>query len=234
MEFRTLAIGLVAGFILGSMISYAITVPQTSTYEKQVKMLTDQLTQLQQTDPYVTIASKDTQITLLNQQIAQKYSELSALQSQIDFLRVNSVDFIQVSFSRVDDTSSLIRKWIGRANSTIDVAVYSFTQDSLADALVSARDRGVAVRVIMDSGTISDSGSEYSRLKRLGISIKTDSSTGLMHDKFFLIDGRVVGTGSYNWTGSAEDDNAENLLIVRSAILVGRYLNEFNALWNAS
>jgi phosphatidylserine/phosphatidylglycerophosphate/cardiolipin synthase-like enzyme len=234
MEFRTLAIGLVAGLILGSMISYAVTIPKVSTYEKQVKMLADQLTQLQQTDPYVTIASKDTQITLLNQQITQKDSELSALQNQIDFLRANSLDFIQVSFSRVDDTSSLIRTWIGRANNTIDVAVYSFTQDSLADALVSARDRGVAVRVLMDSGTISDSGSEYSRLKKIGISIKTDSSTGLMHDKFFLIDGRVVGTGSYNWTGSAEDDNAENLLIVRSAMLVGRYLNEFNALWNAS
>jgi phosphatidylserine/phosphatidylglycerophosphate/cardiolipin synthase-like enzyme len=234
MEFRTLAIGFITGIILGSIISYAITVPQTSAYEKQVKRLSDQLTQLQQADPYVTIATKDTQITLLNQQITQKDSQITALQNQIDFLRANSLDLIQVSFSRVDDTSSLIRTWIGRANSTIDVAVYSFTQDSLADALVSARNRGVAVRVLMDSGTTSDSGSEYSRLQKLGISIKTDSSMGLMHDKFFLIDGRIVGTGSYNWTGSAEDDNAENLLIVRSTILFGRYLNEFNAIWNAS
>jgi phosphatidylserine/phosphatidylglycerophosphate/cardiolipin synthase-like enzyme len=234
MEFRTLAIGMITGLILWSIISYAITIPQTSAYEKQVKMLADQLTQLQKTDPYVTIATKDTQITLLNQQITQKDSEITALQNQIDFLRANSLDLIQVSFSRVDDTSSLIRTWIGRANSTIDVAVYSFTQDSLADALVSARNRGVAVRVLMDSETISDSGSEYYRLQRLGIAIKTDSSTGLMHDKFFVIDGKVIGTGSYNWTGSAEDNNAENLLIVRSATLVVRYLNEFNALWNAS
>jgi phosphatidylserine/phosphatidylglycerophosphate/cardiolipin synthase-like enzyme len=234
MEFRPLAIGLITGLMLGSIIGYAIALPQTYAYEEQIKMLADQLTQLQQTDPYVTIATKDTQITLLNQQIAQRDSQITELQNQIDFLRANSLDFIQVSFSRVDDTSSLIRSWIGRANRTIDVAVYSFTQDSLADALVSARNRGVAVRVLMDSGTTSDSGSEYSRLQKLGISIKTDSSTGLMHDKFFVIDGRVIGTGSYNWTGSAEDDNAENLLIVRSATLVDRYLNEFNALWNAS
>lgn len=234
MEFKILAIGLITGLMLGTIISYAITVPQKSAYEKQVKILADQLTQLQQTDPYIAIAAKDTQITLLNQQIAQKDSQITALQNQIDFQKANSLDLIQVSFSRVDDTSSLIRTWIGRANSTIDVAVYSFTQDSLADALVSARNRGVAVRVLMDSGTTSDSGSEYSRLQKLGISIKTDSSTGLMHDKFFVIDDRVLGTGSYNWTGSAEDDNAENLLIVRSATLVDRYLNEFNALWNAS
>jgi phosphatidylserine/phosphatidylglycerophosphate/cardiolipin synthase-like enzyme len=234
MEFKILAIGLITGLILGSIIGYAITISQTSAYEKQVKILADQLTQLQQTDPYVAIAAKDTQITLLNQQIVQKDSQMTALQNQIDFLKTNSLELIQVIFSRVDDTSKLIRSWIGRANSTIEVAVYSFTQDSLADALVSAKNRGVAVRVLMDSETTSDSGSEYSRLQKLGISIKTDSSTGLMYDKFFVIDGRVVGTGSYNWTGSAEDDNAENLLIVRSATLVGHYLNEFNALWNAS
>ena len=220
MEFRALAIGLVAGLIVGSIIGYAITIPKTSAYEQHVKMLEDQLTQLQQTDPFITIAEKDSQIT--------------ALQNQINFLRANSLDLIKVSFSRVDDTGSLIRTWIGRANSTIEVAVYSFTQDTLADALVSAKNRGVAVRVLMDSETIDDSGSEYSRLKKLGISIKTDSSTGLMHDKFFVIDGRVVGTGSYNWTGSAEDDNAENLLVVRSTALGVRYLIEFNALWNAS
>ena len=103
----------------------------------------------------------------------------------------------------------------------------------IADALVSAKNRGVAVRILMDSGTISDSGSEYSRLQKLGISIKTDYSKGLMHDKFFIVDESVVGTGSYNWTASAENDNAENLLIVRSAMLANRYLNEFTALWRA-
>jgi hypothetical protein len=127
MEFKILAIGLITGLILGSIIGYAITISQTSAYEKQVKILADQLTQLQQTDPYVAIAAKDTQITLLNQQIIQKDSQMTALQNQIDFLKTNSLELIQVSFSRVDDTSKLIRSWIGRANSTIEVAVYSFT-----------------------------------------------------------------------------------------------------------
>ena len=221
MESRTLATGLIAGLIVGSLLIYtAILIPQSSVYEKQVKALEDQLTQLHMTDPYIKIATKDKQIT--------------SLQNQIDSMGVNSLNLLSVSFSRVDDTSSLISTWISKANSSIEVAVYSFTQDSIADALVSAKNRGVAVRVLMDSGTISDSGSEYSRLQKLGISIKTDSSKGLMHDKFFIIDGRVVGTGSYNWTISAEDDNAENLLIVMSVALAERYLNEFTALWKTS
>ena len=221
MESRTLAIGLIVGLIVGSLIIYtSILIPQSSVYEKQVKSLEDQLTQLHMTDPYITIATKDKQIT--------------SLQNQIDSMSVDNLNLLSVSFSRIDDTSSLIRTWISKANSSIEVAVYSFTQDSIADALVSAKNRGVALRVLMDSGTISDSGSEFSRLQKLGITIKTDSSKGLMHDKFFIIDGRVVGTGSYNWTMSAEDDNAENLLIVRSVVLAERYLNEFTALWKTS
>ena len=227
MESKTLAIGLIVGVILGSIMGYAASIPKVSICEKQVKTLEDQLIQLQQTDPYVTIATRDTLITQLNQQV-------TSLQKQIESLRANRLDLVSVSFSRVDDTTSLISSWIERANSTIDIAIFSFTQNSLADALVSAKNRGVVVRVLMDSGTISDSGSEYSWLQKQGIPIKTDSSEGLMHDKFFVIDGKVVGTGSYNWTGSAEDDNAENLLIVRSVTLAGLYLNEFNALWRSS
>ena len=102
MESRTLTLGLITGLILGSIISYAILIPQTFIYEKQVKAIEDQLTQLQQTDLYVTIVTKDSQITQLKLQI-------TLLQNQIDSLRANSLDFIAVSFSRVDDTSSLIR-----------------------------------------------------------------------------------------------------------------------------
>ena len=163
--------------------------------------------------------------------IAAFENQIATLNSQIASLNTRNLEFIAVSFSRVDDTSSLICTWIDKANSTIDVAVYSFTQYSIGDALVAAKARGVNVRVVMEHDTISDSGSEYSWLQSKGISIRTDSSEGLMHNKFFVIDGSIVGTGSFNWTKSAENDNDENLLIVRSESLANKYLNEFNYLW---
>ena len=195
--------------------------------------LQNQLTQLQQTDLYLTIATRDAEIAQLSQQIAEKSTQIMTLQSQVNLLQAKNLELIDVSFSRVDDTSSLIRTWIGKANSTIDVAIYSFTQNSIGDALVAAKGRGVNVRVIMEQDTISDSGSEYSWLQSKGIAIRTDSSEGLMHDKFFIIDGKVIGTGSYNWTTAAENDNSENLLIVRSESLATKYLNEFNYLWSS-
>jgi len=239
-EGKSLIIGIVTGLLIGLTLGYAITIPKTSEYETKINSLENekvnlqnQLTQLQQTDPYITISARDAQIVLLNQQLAEKSTQITTLQNQVTSLNAKSLELIAVSFSRVNDTSSLIRSWIGKANSTIDVAIYSFTQNSIGDALVAAKGRGVKVRILMEYDTISDSGSEYSWLQSKGLAIRTDSSEGLMHDKFFIIDGKIVGTGSYNWTKAAEDDNSENLLIVRSESLATKYLYEFNYLWGS-
>ena len=90
---------------------------------------------------------------------------------------------------------------------------------------------GVNVRVLMEGEKIGDSGSEYGRLRAAGVDVRADSLPGLMHDKFLVVDGEVVGTGSYNWTAAAESDNAENLLIVRSESLSALYIEEFEAIW---
>lgn len=213
---RTLLIGLILGTLLGSALGYIIST-----------------TMLKQSDPYATISAKETQITQLNQQISNKNSQIDTLQKQILSLKAEDLRLIAVSFPRVDDTSSLIRNWISRANTSIDVAIYSFTRDSIADALIEAKTRGVKVRVLMELDKTTDDGSEYLRLKTMGVSIKPDSSQGLMHDKFFVIDGRIIGTGSFNWTSAAENDNAENLIIVSSEVLASKYLREFDVLWTS-
>ena len=53
-----------------------------------------------------------------------------------------------------------------------------------------------------------------------------------MHQKFAIIDRRVVFTGSYNWTHSAESRNDENLLMFRDAgPLADEYRRAFLRLW---
>lgn len=240
MATKPLLIGVIAGFLIGILLGYAITIPKTSELDTRERAaieernaLQSQLTQIHNTDPYITLVLRDTQIAQFNQQIVEKNTQIATLQSQITSLKTSSLDLIAASFSRTDDTSILIRNWIGKANNTIEVAIFSFTQDSIANALITAKGRGVKVRVFMEYETINDSGSEYARLLSVGVPIRTDSSEGLMHNKFFVIDGEVVGTGSYNWTSAAENSNAENLLVVKNASLASSYLNEFNYLWGS-
>jgi len=69
-------------------------------------------------------------------------------------------------------------------------------------------------------------------LSEEGISIRTDSAkNALMHNKFVIIDQRILMTGSYNWTVRATKQNQENVVIIENNYLVDTFTAEFNKLW---
>jgi len=55
-----------------------------------------------------------------------------------------------------------------------------------------------------------------------------------MHHKVIIIDNRIVITGSYNFSQSAEDYNDENLVIIESEELAQAYLAEYERIWQAA
>ena len=149
---------------------------------------------------------------------------------------------VQTCFSPLGKCSNHIVRELAQARSEILVAVYAFTSDDLAWALSKARQRGVKVQVVLDQEFDAGNGSSKGTfLKQQGISVRRASGLntgnrergpGLMHQKFAVIDRRVVLTGSYNWTASADNINDENLLIFRDAgPLAEDYRKEFFRLW---
>ena len=149
---------------------------------------------------------------------------------------------VQSCFSPAGRCSNHIVREIGQAQGEILVAVYAFTSEELAWALVKARKRGVKVQVVLDKEF--DKKNENSKgplLTQQGLQVrrisgantnKGDRESGLMHQKFAVIDRKVVLTGSYNWTVSAESLNDENLLLFRDAgPLAEEYRREFLRLW---
>ena len=149
---------------------------------------------------------------------------------------------VQACFSPLGKCSSYIVRALEQAKKEILVAVYAFTSDELADAMVQARKRGVSVQVVVDREF--DAGNQKSKgkflesqkilLKRLsGVkSSAAEKEMGLMHQKFAVIDRRLVLTGSYNWTYSADALNDENLLLFRDAgPLAEEYRKAFFRIW---
>lgn len=149
---------------------------------------------------------------------------------------------VQACFSPQGKCSAHILREIDQAKKELLVAVYAFTSDDLATALVQARKRGVSVQVVIDREF--DAGNEKSKgkffdtqkipLRRLsGEKPKAqEKETGLMHQKFAVVDRKTVLTGSYNWTHSAERLNDENLLLFRDAgPLAEEYRKAFLRLW---
>jgi phosphatidylserine/phosphatidylglycerophosphate/cardiolipin synthase-like enzyme len=149
---------------------------------------------------------------------------------------------VQACFSPQGKCVGHLLREIDQAEKELLVAVYAFTSDELAGALVQAKKRGVAVRVIIDREF--DERTERSKgtfLEAQKIPVRRlsgrkpgtlDKDAGLMHQKFAIIDRRSVFTGSYNWTQSAESLNDENLLLFREAgPLAEEYRKVFLQLW---
>jgi len=137
-------------------------------------------------------------------------------------------------FSPKAGASAKIVQEINQALDTIDIAIYSFTRDEIADALIAAKNRGVQIRILADSSQANGIGSEIARLEAAGFQLKrTDGGGGgILHDKFAIFDGRLVFTGSYNWSTNAEENNDENAIFIRNTAVIAAFQTTFNSMWS--
>ncbi len=140
----------------------------------------------------------------------------------------------EIHFSPKGGCADTVVYWIGRANQSVHVLMYIFTLQNVAEALISAHDRGVEVKIVFDKSQ----GSSYSQqalLNAAGIEVRNDTNpNGIMHNKVAIIDNRIVITGSFNWTNSAENNNNENLIVIDSVDAASRYESEFQNIWSQS
>jgi len=140
---------------------------------------------------------------------------------------------IEDAFSPDQGATALVVKTIGEANKTIRVAAYSFTSEPIAEALVNAYQHGVDVKVVLDKSQRNAHGSQFSYLTENGVPTRINDHYHIMHDKFMLIDDDILETGSFNYTKSAEEDNAENVLVIHSNSKVDKdYASQWKKLWD--
>jgi phosphatidylserine/phosphatidylglycerophosphate/cardiolipin synthase-like enzyme len=130
---------------------------------------------------------------------------------------------VQLYFSPNGGSTNAIIKEIDNAKSEILVQAYSFTSTPIAKALLEAHKRGVKVEVILDKSQKTQKYSGATFLANSRIPTFIDSSHAIAHNKIMIIDGKIVITGSFNFTKAAESKNAENLLILESPELAKLY-----------
>jgi len=130
---------------------------------------------------------------------------------------------VRVFFSPNGGCSEAIIDTINQSKSEILVQAYIFTSEPIAKALLDAHKRGVKVFVILDKSQKKDGYSPATFFVNQGISTYIDKRHSRMHDKVMVIDQETVITGSFNFTKSAETQNTENVLIIKSSELAGEY-----------
>lgn len=137
---------------------------------------------------------------------------------------------IEVYFSPRGGCQAAIIREVGRAEKSIRVQAYSFTCQKIAKALLDAKGRGVDVEAIVDKSNVTSRYSAAKYLKYSGVPVLIDAEHAIAHNKIIIIDERTVITGSFNFSTSAEERNAENLLVIRGPpSLAQQYLANYQA-----
>ncbi len=139
-------------------------------------------------------------------------------------------------------TEQVVRA-IDEAQSHLDIATTRIRLPEVLEALSRAADRGVKIRAVINQDDYRDLHKRKAWLERDNIELRvkafnllpSEYLTHQMHNKFMLVDGREVLTGSFNWSRSAETNHIENLIELhgRSAQeVLPQFQSEFAAIWD--
>lgn len=148
-------------------------------------------------------------------------------------------------------SNGLIGQTLSTATKTVDLALFVFSEQSLANLLETHHQQGVQVRGLIDPGFAYRYYSEA--LDMLGVSLANKcqyevnnrpwqspiATVGIpqlpkgdvLHHKFGVVDGQTVITGSHNWSEAANTHNDETLLVIDSPMVAAHYEREFGRLY---
>lgn len=151
-----------------------------------------------------------------------------------------------------NSTNGLIARSLSQSQKSIDLALFVFSDQGIANQLERQAAGGTQVRALIDRSFLYRSYSEA--LDMLGVAIydnrckiesgnqpwatplSTVGSPQLspgdkLHHKFALIDNTTVIVGSHNWSQSANAQNDETLLVIESATVAAHFSREFQRLY---
>lgn len=116
-----------------------------------------------------------------------------------------------------------------KAKRQVDIAAFELDSQPIVDALIELNGRKVVVRAVTDTDNADMDG--IRRLRRHGISVVEDKRNGFMHNKFIVIDGRYVWTGSLNFSSNGVYCNNNNTVRFDSKNLAANYTSEMDEMY---
>jgi competence ComEA-like helix-hairpin-helix protein len=151
----------------------------------------------------------------------------------------------------MESTNGLISNTLLNSTKQVDLALFVFSEQNIANFLESDRQKGVQIRLLVDRDFAYRPYSDALDLMGVAIPFNCQYEVGnhpwqspintvgvpilppgdLLHHKFGVIDGETVITGSHNWSAAANYNNDETLLIIRNPTVAAHFEREFEKLY---
>ena len=136
----------------------------------------------------------------------------------------------EIHFSPEERLDAIDAAIIESAKLSIDFAAYSLNDGAVLDALDAAEKRGVVVRIVLGPRERHD----FVRLGDLSDNVRIKHSGPLMRLKAYAIDGKVLRTGSANFSASGERQQDNDLIVIRDADAAAKFDAHFERMWDAA
>jgi phosphatidylserine/phosphatidylglycerophosphate/cardiolipin synthase-like enzyme len=135
---------------------------------------------------------------------------------------------VKARFSSEGSIGQAVIEAIRQTKTRLTLALYGFDSTDLEDELLKLVKKNVVVRLKVDANRSAGKKITqlFDQLRAGGVQLRTVAPNGRNHNKFAVIDGTRVMTGSYNWTLKSEG-NWENLLILDCPELAKKYEGEW-------
>ena len=128
---------------------------------------------------------------------------------------------IEIYFCPQEHCEEALVSFLDAAQTSIHCAFYDLGLASVQQKL-REKEKKIEVQIVTDNDYRKKFDYPY---------VKADSY-GLMHDKFCIVDGKKVSTGSMNPTENDAHKNNNNLLLIQSSVIAQNYEDEFREMWN--
>lgn len=160
----------------------------------------------------------------------RKNPVLESAKEWIDEKLVAVPQDLEVCFSPDEPCDIKLIKFVQSAQKSIDVAVFDINLDQLAHELLVASKK-IPVRIVVDSRQAKGEHSLVPLMIKAGAQVRYGRQRGLMHNKFIIIDGKMIETGSFNYTNHARKANNENQVYLANVTIVNRFKDRFEEIW---
>lgn len=178
-------------------------------------------------------------ILIRNERVARIYRNqiLQLFENKpVEIEKDQDSDIASIHFSPEQGLSRYIQKQIDKANKSIEISMFTFTEKYISKSLLDAAKRGVKVKIIMEKKQCDFSKVDEALENQPNIELyrvgNTLSKFSAMHQKYCVIDDETVVTGSANWTASGTKFNDEDILVLNNANIAKKYHQNFLDLIN--
>jgi phosphatidylserine/phosphatidylglycerophosphate/cardiolipin synthase-like enzyme len=145
--------------------------------------------------------------------------------AQNEIIPTESTDsVIEVYFCPRDDCEGRLFELLDSARGSIHCAAYELNLPRIISLLENKSIEGIDIKVVIDDAYFHEV-ENFSWVRQ-------DGKQGLMHNKFCVVDSKMVFTGSMNPTKNCAYKNNNNMVVIESRLLSENYEAEFEELWN--